>query len=116
MTSAWLLIQKSYHGELMGIPVVRWAVFLALTLVVFLFLRVLVTAARSRLKARSVLTEQRLNDYLLQLLERTWTLSLLRSSGDTIPNSEKLSMVSPELDATSARGNPVSVHHSCPKR
>ena len=116
MTSAWLLIQKSYHGELMGIPVVRWAVFLALTLVVFLFLRVLVTAARSRLKARSVLTEQRLNDYLLQLLERTWTLSLLRSSGDTIPNSEKLSMVSPELDATSARGNPVSVHYSCPKR
>ena len=76
MTSAWLLIQKSSHGELMGIPVVRWAAFLALTLVVFLVLRVLVTAVRSRLKARSVLTEQRLNDYLLQLLERTWTLSL----------------------------------------
>ena len=80
MTSAWLLIQKSSHGELMGIPVVRWAVFLALTLVVFLVLRVLVTAVRSRLKARSVLTEQRLNDYLLQLLERTWTLSLLAAS------------------------------------
>src|SRR5208337_3790109 len=74
------LIQKSAHGELMGIPVVRWAVFLALTLVVFLVLRVLVTAVRSRLKAGSVLTEQRLNEYLLQLLERTWTLSLLAAS------------------------------------
>ena len=60
MTSAWLLIQKSYHGELMGIPVVRWAAFLALTLVVFLTLRVLVTAVRSRLKARNDLTEPRL--------------------------------------------------------
>ena len=80
MTSAWLLIQKFYHGELMGIPVVRWAAFLTLTLVVFLTLRVLVTAVRSRLKARSVLTEPRLNDYLLQLLERTWTLSLLAGS------------------------------------
>ena len=82
MTSAWLLIQKSYHGELMGIPVVRWAAFLALTLVVFLTLRVLVTAVRSRLKARSgsVLTEPRLNDYILQLLDRTWTLSLLAGS------------------------------------
>ena len=80
MTSAWLLIQKFYHGELMGIPVVRWAAFLTLTLVVFLTLRVLVTAVRSRLKARSVLTEPKLNDYLLQLLERTWTLSLLAGS------------------------------------
>ena len=56
MTSAWLLIQKSYHGELMGIPVVRWAAFLALTLVVFLVLRDLVMVVRSRLKARSGLT------------------------------------------------------------
>ena len=80
MASAWLLIQKSYHGELMGIPVVRWAAFLALTLAVFLVLRVLVRVVRSRLKARSGLTEPRLNDYLLQLLERTWTLSLLAGS------------------------------------
>ena len=80
MTTAWLLIRKSYHGELMGIPVVRWAAFLALTLVVFLVLRVLVTVVRSRLKARSGLTGPRQNDYLLQLLERTWTLSLLAGS------------------------------------
>jgi small-conductance mechanosensitive channel len=77
MTSAWLLIQKASHRKLLGIPVGRWAVFLALTLVGFLVLRVLVSAARSRLKARCGLTEPTLNDYLLQLLERTWTLSLL---------------------------------------
>src|SRR6202171_467136 len=80
MTASWLLIQKSSHGKLLGIPAVRWAVSLALTLVVFLILRVLVTAARSRLKARSGLTEPGLNDYLLHLLERTWTLSLLAGS------------------------------------
>jgi len=80
MTSAWLLVQKSSHDKLLSIPVVHWAVFLALTLVVFLVLRVLVRAARGRLKARSIHTEPRLNDYLLPLLERTWTSSLLAGS------------------------------------
>ena len=80
MTSAWLLVQKSSHGELLGIPVVHWAAFLALTLVVFLVLQVLVRAARGRLKARCVHAKPRLNDYLLQLLERTWTSSLLAGS------------------------------------
>src|ERR1700694_4228673 len=71
MTPSWLLIQKSAHGKLLGIPAVRWAVSLALTLVVFLILRVLVTAARSRLKARSGLTETRRNDYLPPAPPRT---------------------------------------------
>src|SRR5512135_3453969 len=80
MTAAWLLIQKFSHRKLLGIPVGRWAVFLTLTLVAFLVLRVLVSAARRRLKARCGLTMPTLNDYLLQLLERTWTLSLLAAS------------------------------------
>src|SRR5512135_2894370 len=80
MTAAWLLIQKFSHRKLLGIPVGRWAVFLALTLVAFLVLRALVSAARRRLKTRGGLTEPTLNDYLLQLLERTWTLSLLAAS------------------------------------
>src|SRR5512135_2090563 len=104
MTASWLLIRKSSHGKLPGIPAVRWAVSLALTLVVLLILRVLVTAARSRLKARSSLTEPRLNDSLLQLLERTWMLSLLAGAAFAALDFVELSA------AEGAGGFSVAVH------
>ncbi len=77
MNDLWTRTRAAFSGTLLGIPVIQWAVFLAVTVALFLAARLAVTFARLRLRARHEQTSGRLDDYLLRLLEQTSTFGLL---------------------------------------
>jgi small-conductance mechanosensitive channel len=77
MEHAW---QDLQGRDVLGVPVLRWALFLAITIVVFAALRIALGVVRKRLAARASRGGRAADTYLARLLERTWTLTLLAVS------------------------------------
>ncbi len=80
MNALWQRFEENFSGTILNIPTTQWVAFLAITILLFLILRIGVTIARRRLKSRVEKTKNVYDDYLLRLLEHTWTLGLLSTS------------------------------------
>jgi small-conductance mechanosensitive channel len=77
MEHAWQVLQGRY---LLGVPAMRWGAFLAITIGVFLVLRIIFGIVRTRLVARAARSGRASDAYLARLVERTWGLTLLAVS------------------------------------
>jgi small-conductance mechanosensitive channel len=73
-------LRAATSGSVLGLPVPRLLAFLAVTAVAFLLARLLIAAVKRRLSRRLAATPRETDEYLLRLLDRTWSLSLLAAS------------------------------------
>jgi small-conductance mechanosensitive channel len=64
----------------LGVPLLRWGTFLLVVAVLAVVLRVVLAVSRSRLRRMADRTKLRYDDYLCQVVEHTWPLSILAFS------------------------------------
>lgn len=88
----------------LGVPLTRWLVFLAVIVGLSIGLKLAASVARRRLGARVDQTAYRIDDYVVRLLERTWTISLV-----AIATFMALTLVDLRVPATPAEN---SVEHT----
>ena len=78
MIEAWRRGLEFVDGRyLLGIPLERWVIFLALTAVLFVVLRVILGASRARVHRNAAKTKHKYDDYYCQIVDHTWTISIL---------------------------------------
>ncbi|RUL83108.1 mechanosensitive ion channel family protein [Tautonia sociabilis] len=63
--------------EILGIPLAQWSAFLALVALLALALRLVLGAARVRLRKLADRTDVPYDDYLCQIVDHTWRVSIL---------------------------------------
>ena len=96
MEHAWQTLEGR---SVLGVPLLRWAEFLAFTVGPFLVLHIVTGLSRKRVVERAARTNRPADAYLARFLERTWTLTLLAGSALTA-----LAFVDLRPTATAATG------------
>jgi small-conductance mechanosensitive channel len=77
MEQVWQILQSR---SVLGVSILRFCDFLAVTIGLFVILQIVTSIVRKRVVARAARTGRPADAYVVRLLERTWSLTLLAAT------------------------------------